>query len=184
MGDDNGVMPSVAMKMNRHFIHLTGSTPDNINSWEETAKCRLIAVMEGRDSGDVEKDDPFPSEYNVGSVNIDVLTVSRKEMRIDRSTGAISFTETIGEDINDFYSGLVGAYRRNNSSSDYYGLNGKHVIVFDSEEFLDTGMLSYLAAENKEEKITIVAERIELAPNVPLPKNVSVLHAPFNLIWR
>ena len=183
LGDLNAAMSSVALKMNRRFIHITGSSDQDEEIWEKTAKKRLLAVINGNDVGDVEKDDPMPEEYHVSQGQIDVLKVSCMSITSDNATGAIMLSNS-DENIVDFYAGLVGSYRRNSEDNSFIGIDGRKVIVFDSEEVLDSGMMSYIASQHVKEKITIIAERLELPDNVPLPQNVSVLHAPFDLVRR
>lgn len=184
IGDMNGAVASVAMKMKRQFIHITGSSESNIEAWENTASKRMEAVISGADTGDVEKDDIMPCEYSVLPGYIDVLTVSRKVISMNKNTGAIGITDTIDENIYDFYAGLVGAYLSKGGNGSYRKFDGSQVIVLDSDEILDTSMLSYISSKYSKEKVTIIAERLELAENTPLPRNVSVLHAPFDLMRR
>lgn len=183
LGDMNGAAASVALKMNRRFIHITGNSAQDKEAWENTAKARIGAVLAGTDSGDVEKDDPLDFEYSVEGKRVDVLNVSRKELRYEKATGAVFITDTIDEDISTFYAGLLGAHMRA-SKEEFFGINGKHVIVLDEEEILDTGMISYLSSKYASEKITIVAERTELTEESPIPQNVSVVHAPFDFLGR
>ncbi len=183
LGDMNGVVASVAMKMSRVFVHITGKSTQDIEAWENTAKKRLIAVAEGRDCGTVEEDDPMPCDYSVEQGCIDVLTVSRKTIRCDAINGAITMTQNVGEETTDFYAGLVGSYHEA-AGNEYHGFFGKKVIVLSSEEILDVGLLSYLSTKYASEKLTVIAERLEVADNIPLPQNLSVLHAPFDLIGR
>ena len=184
LGDMNAVVASVAMKMNRRFIHITGSSSKDIESWEHTAKYRLDVTITGRDSGTIEKDDEMTFGYTVEPGYIDVLGVSRKELQIDKTTGAVAITDTVEEDISEFYAGLLGAYRSNSCQTDFYGFDGRHVIVIDSDEILDAGLLSYIATKHSSEKVTIVAERLELSVGAPIPKNISIIHAPFDLFRR
>ena len=184
LGDMNAVTASVAMKMNRRFIHITGGSERDREAWENTASKRLVAVMAGLDSGETEKDDPMPGPYAVKAGIIDVLCVSRREMRIDKTSGAVHITEAEGEDMAGFYAGLAGAYRREAGSDAYHGLQGQCVVVLDEEEILDAGMLSYLASQHAGQQITVIAERLELPIGVPLPQNVTVVHAPFDLEAR
>ena len=184
IGDMNGATASVAMKMNRHFIHITGGSAADFEAWSNTASKRIEAVNSGKDTEDVEKDDVMPFEYNVVPGFVDVLNVSRKVLSINRNTGAIAITDTVDENIYDFYAGLIGAYKRDSSEVLYRKLDGSRVIVIDGDEILDTGLLSYLSSKYINEKIIVVAERTELNDSVPTPKNVSVLHAPFDLIRR
>ena len=93
LGDINGAAASVALKLNKRFIHITGSSVQDKEAWENTAKARLGAVLAGADVGDVEKDDPLDFEYLVEDKRVDVLTVSRKELRYEKSTGAVFITD-------------------------------------------------------------------------------------------
>lgn len=184
VGDINAVMASVSMKMHRTFIHITGSSSQDIEAWLNTGRGRLLAVMAGNDSGDVEKDDPLPFDYSVEQGSIDVLQVSNTIMKISRSSGAISIVLDENENIYDFYAGTVGSYNKGHDSHIYYRLNGSKVILLDSDEILDSGLLAYISSQYSKEKITIITERMELSENTPLPQNVSVLHAPFDLVRR
>jgi DNA-cytosine methyltransferase len=184
LGDMNGVLACVAIKMHRKFIHITGSSAQDIEAWDNTAKLRIKAVLSGLDTGEIEKDDPMRESYDIPKGKVDILCVSRKELKNDKTTGAVFLTETVGENISDFYAGLLGAYKDSNLSNEYLGLFGKHVIVLDEEEILDTGLLSYLSTKYSNESITVVAERMEISPDTPTPKNVSVIHAPFDFLGR
>lgn len=184
IGDINGAVASVAMKLKRRFIHVTGKSQRDMAAWENTAKKRISAVMQGLDSGEVEKDDPLDIEYEVSAGQVDVLRVSRKELRVDKVSGAVFMTETVDENVSDFYAGLLGAYRVKANSNNYYGIDGKHIVVLDEEEILDTGMVAYLSTKYGNEKVTIVAERLEINPGVSLPRNISIVHAPFELFGR
>lgn len=184
IGDMNGAIAAVAMKMGRCFIHITGSSASDIEAWNNTASKRITAVIEGADSGDVEKDDLMPVDYSVSPGYVDVLNVSRTTISINRNTGAIAISDTFDENIYDFYAGLIGAYRKESGEEMYKQFDGSQVLVLDGDEILDTGMLSYLSTKYSKEKMTVIAERLELADNAPIPRNVSVLHAPFDLIGR
>jgi len=184
LGDLNAAMASVAFKTKRKCIHITGNSPQDLEAWENTASKRILAVLSGFDSAEVEKDDPMPIEYSVYSGYIDCLKVPRTKLIVNSSTGAIEITESINESIADFYAGLIGTYRKNINSNNFYGFDNKRVIVFDSDDILDTGMISYLANLYKNESLTIIAERLELSDDTSLPRNISVLHAPFDLFGR
>ena len=184
LGDINAAFASVAIKKHRRTIHITGLSNQDLEAWENTGRYRIQATIEGKDSGDVEKDDMLDFDYCVEDGYFDILAVARKEMHIDNATGAIDFTDTIDEDISDFYAGMLGTYRKNNDTGHYYGLDGKHIVVLESEDILDAGMISYIATKYPKEKVTIVAERLEPGAKEMIPKNIYVIHAPFDLLGR
>ena len=184
VGDMNAVMPCVAMKMGRRFIHITGASKQDYESWNNTAMKRIDAVISGNDSGLVEKDDPMPNPYKLSPGYIDVLYVSRNELNFNKTTGAIFISDINDEQITDFYAGLIGAYRKSSSSNIYHRLDGSIVIVLESDEILDAGMLSLLSSMYSTDKITVISERLDLPDNMPLPRNVSVIHAPFDFFRR
>ena len=183
LGDLNGAVSSVAMKFNRRFIHITGSSNKDLEMWNNTASRRIIAVINGKDSGEIEKDDEFPIEYNVSKGSVDVLKVSNRELKWNKKTGALIISET-GESIKDFYAGLAGGYSDGNKPGHYYGLNGKHIIVLESEDILDTSMMSYYSSKYFDEKIVLISERTEIDKNMRIPNNISIIHAPFDFIGR
>ena len=56
--------------------------------------------------------------------------------------------------------------------------------MLDEEEILDAGMVAYLSTKYGDETVTIVAERLEINPGVSMPRNISIVHAPFELFGR
>lgn len=179
IGDSNGVFASVAIKSQHKFIHLTGGADREIEAWVNVGSSRLVATIDNKDCGKVEEDDSLGIEYNVSKGYIDVLCVSKTSLKRISRTGNIIpiFSET--ECIEDFYAGLVGGYRKDYTSNIYSGLNGDIVIVLDSDDILDSSYLSKIGSTYPG-RVKVVAERCEELKSIP--KNVTVLHAPYELI--
>lgn len=185
IGDVNAAMAGVCLKLNRQFIHITGKSSRDMKTWEDTGKNRLLAVMHGQDSGDVEKDDPMPNEYLVEPCTIDVLTEMESTIVQDREIESVYLDIKNDECIDTLYAGVIGAYKTCEDDKEYHRFDGSTVIVLLDETYLDASLVSYYATKYAGKRITIVAERIGDEARDYLPANVTVLHAPYELLnWR
>ena len=184
LGDINAVMPSVALKLNRMFIHITGSSSTDISTWENVGKPRLSCVLDNKDSGDIEKDDEMPCEYMISPGMIEIFNVSNRIMTSDILTGAIKISDPGKECIKDFYAGLLGAYKVDPSHPFYTGIIGQLAYVLDSDEVLDLSSISSLSIKAGCKNVYIIAERTEQVDDNLIPANVTIIHAPFDLVGR
>ena len=185
IGDVNAAMAGVCLKLKRQFIHITGKSSRDMKTWEDTGKNRLLAVMYGQDSGDVEKDDPMPNEYLVEPCTIDVLTEMESTIVQDREIESVYLDIKNDECIDTLYAGVIGAYKTCEDDKEYHRFDGSTVIVLLDETYLDASLVSYYATKYAGKRITIVAERIGDEARDYLPANVTVLHAPYELLnWR
>lgn len=156
-----------------------GGSNNDLEAWENVGACRILAALENKDSGKIEEDDPIGFEYTTNQGYIDVLKVSETSLKRIAKTGNLIPTFSTNESIEDFYAGLVGGYRKDKTSNIYNGINGETIVVMDGDDTLDSTFVSKIAATYSN-KIRIVAERCEEIKNTP--KNVTILHAPFELI--
>ena len=179
IGDGNGAFASVAIKSQHKFIHLTGGAKSELEAWDNVGSCRLVATLDNKDVGKIEEDDSIGIKYFVSKGHIDVLSVSKTAIKRISKTGNIIPIFSNDECIEDFYAGLAGGYRKDNTSNIYYGLNGEIVIVLDSDDTLDSSFISKIGSTYPN-KVRIIAERCEELKSIP--KNVTVLHAPYELI--
>lgn len=179
IGDTNAVFASVAMKLNRKFVHLTGCAPDDLNTWTANASKRLVATLCGKDNAEVEGNDLLPIDKPVTG-HVDVLKLSDSGLICNTRTGDIEpdFSDT--ERIEDFYAGLAGAYRKNAGDASYCGMDGRQVVVVPFENPLDSMALERISKEHATENLIVVYETSE--GNLRAPKNVKLRRAPFDLI--
>ena len=78
------------------------------------------------------------------------------------------------------------SFGRNHTQMRYYinTFNYIYATIRYYKENLDAGMVAYHSTKYGNEKVTIVAERLEINPGVSLPRNISIVHAPFELFGR
>jgi len=67
---------------------------------------------------------------------------------------------------------------------EYEDYAGRKIIVLSPDDILDATKISYYSTKYKNTKVVILSERIEDEARFYLPQNVTVLHAPYELINR
>lgn len=179
IGDTNAVFASVAMKMGKKFVHLIGSSSDELSTWNQSASKRLVATFNGLDTSEIEGNDSLP-EAKPRKGHIDILVISESYLQCNTKSGDIEPFFVDSEKIEDFYAGLAGAYSTSNKKKVYSGIDGRTVVVVPFEEPLDSLMLDKLCKEYNADNLIVVYETNEgdLKPF----KNVKLRRAPFELI--
>ena len=179
LGDSNCVFSSVAMKLQKRFIHITGNSDEQLSTWKQTGSKRIEGVLEGKDSEDIEGSDTLP-DARPKSGEVDVLIVSESSLVHNQKDGSIEPFFVEGEDIGDFFAGLSGAYKRIAGEDAYTGMDGRTVVVVPEGESLDNVLLdNYRRKYNLGKLIVIYESRDE---NISSIKNVLLRRAPFDLL--
>ena len=179
IGDSNAVVASVAIKMNRKFIHIIGGTNGNQQTWEKSASQRILATMDGRDNEVIEGSDSLP-EATPKDGRVVVLKLSESRLFFNTKNGDIEPAFSHEEKIEDFYAGLSGAYRCTDSEPIYRGLDKKIVYVIPCDESLDVFKLDKIKRQYPDDKLTVIYDASE--EELTAPKKVFLKRAPFELI--
>ena len=108
LGDVNGVLASVAAKLNRFFVHLSGGFSDDIREWESIGLKRIKATIEGKDDSSLEGSDALDSVAPVNGF-LDVLSLSQSYLSINEKSNDIEPHLSDDESVADFWAGLAGA---------------------------------------------------------------------------
>lgn len=179
IGDTNCVFSSVALKLQRRFIHITGNSQEQLDTWKQTGSKRLEAVIEGKDTEDIEGSDALVDAKPQKGC-IDVLALSESYLVHNQKNGDIEPFFDDSEDIEDFYAGLSGAYKKLPSENAYTGIDNRIVVVVPEDESLDSTLLeSYKRRFNSGKLIVIYESQNETMPHT---KNVILRRAPFDLM--
>lgn len=179
MGDVNAVFASVAIKMNRHFIHMIGGSTSDWNDWENLGGRRILATMDGRDSEEIEGSDALPDAAPKKGY-VDVLSLSKSYLFRSERNGDIESQFDDNESVDDFWAGLAGAYRDKSHKSEYYRLDGKIVVVVPYEQPLDIVMVARIRKQYGDQKLIIIYESSE--GELSAPHATVLKRAPFDLI--
>ena len=179
IGDSNCVLSSVAMKLGKPFIHITGGSDDELATWKMTGSKRLLAVIEGKDTNDLEGNDTLEVEKPQEG-NIAVLYVSESYLVHNQRTGDIEPYFDNGENVEDFYAGLTGAYRKLAGQNAYKGIDNRIVVVVPEDESLDNILLDSYRSKYSIGKLIVVYESID--GDCTAMRNVILRRAPFDLI--
>ncbi len=180
LGDSNAVFGCVAMKLQRKFIHVTGSSDEEIRTWDETAKKRLSATLDGKDEVSIEGNDAIGSATVPQNGCLDILKISKSRLQCNTKSGDIEPLFDEEENVDAFYAGLAGAYKTEETDFAYYGIDGRCVIVVPEDEELDAMLLDKYRRKYPSHKLVVIYEAMEGMMN--LPKNVVLRRAPFELI--
>lgn len=177
IGDSNGVMASVANKLNRKFIHIVGGTDDNLMTWEQTASKRIISASQNKDTEDIAANDALAEEHPHKGKLV-VLRLSDSYLMKGNLDGNITPFFDSNESIDDFYAGLIGGIKYDsNKETAYIGIDDRKIVV---AEDVDAISVDAICRQFPNNKIHIVYESID--EFFKTPKNVSLLRAPFDLI--
>jgi adenine-specific DNA-methyltransferase len=179
IGDSNAVFASVAIKLNRKFIHVIGGTNDDIETWNHTASKRIVASIEGIDNESIEGNDNLP-DATPSKGKIIVFKQSESRFTINTKTGDIEPDFSCDEKIEDFYAGLSGAYRFSENGHVYMGLDKRVVYVIPSDEILDAIMLDKILRQYPNDKLIVIYDSSD--EELTAPKRVILRRAPFELI--
>lgn len=179
IGDTNAVFASVAIKMRKGFIHVTGDGKDDADTWKQTASKRILATIKNEDTPKVEGNDTFPHE-ECKEGHVDVLKISRSSLTYNTKNGDLEPVFDDFEDPADFYAGLSGAYRDNPDDKVFQTINDRLVIVVPEDEELDAYLLDSYSRKYPGRRLVVIYESID--DNLSTPKNVVLKRAPFELI--
>lgn len=179
LGETNGVFSSVALKLNRRFLHVVGADSDEVATWDETASARLLATMLGSDNETIEGNDALPNSQPKEG-NVVVLKLSKSCLIKNLKNGDVEPDFHDDECIEDFYAGLSGAYKTTQEDAIYHGINGNSTIVIPFENPLDSMTLESECRKFPQGKLTVIYESAE--GDIAAPKNVILKRAPFELI--
>ena len=179
IGDSNAVFASVATKLNRNFIHIVGASADDNATWINTASKRLVATIEKRDDIVIEGNDALP-DANPKNGKIIVLKLSDSKLVYNTKNGDVEPDFSDGENIEDFYAGLSGAYKMTAEDVVYRGIDKRIVYVVPCEETLDAILLDNIKRQYPDKKLTVIYETSE--EYLASPKKVILRRAPFDLI--
>ena len=178
LGDSNCVFASVALKLQKRFIHIVGNSDEQLSTWELTGSRRIEGVLKGKDNEEIEGSDSLPSAMPQ-SGRVDILNVSASYLSHNQKNGGIEPYFDDGEDYRAFFAGLAGAYREIENNA-YKGIDNRIVVVVPEDESLDNVLLDNYQRKFKCEKLIIVYESIE--ENISSVKNVLLKRAPFDLL--
>lgn len=176
IGDTNGVCASVAMKLRRRFIHITGISDDELATWNFTASRRIEATIDGKDVGEVEANDTLP-DAKPEKGHVVVLSASASYLVKNDKNGDIEPYFSNSEEVEDFYAGLAGAYR--SETGEYKSIDGRTVVVVPGDEVLDPVMLDRIRRSHADAKRLII---IYESADQELGRLNGVLRVPFELI--
>jgi hypothetical protein len=179
LGDSNCVFSSVAMKLQKRFIHITGSSEEQLSIWELTGSKRIEGVLDGKDTEEIEGSDSLP-EAKVKAGRIDILKVSESCLVHNQKDGSIEPFFDDDEDIGDFFAGLSGAYKRIDGEDAYTGIDKRIVVVVPEDEALDNVLLDNYRRKYSSGKLFVIYESRE--ENLSSIKNVQLKRAPFDLL--
>lgn len=179
MGDTNAVFGCVALKLHRRFIHITGSSKDDIATWCNTGSKRLYTTLQGKDNEIIEGNDSFTYKP-IKEGCIDVLKISQSYLQFNSKSGEIEPWFEEGERVADFYAGLAGAYKSNNTNFAYIGIDSKYVVVVPEDEELDAILLDKYRHLYPSGKLVVIYESMDGIINAP--QNIVLRRAPFELI--
>lgn len=179
IGDSNAVFASVAIKLHRNFIHVTGGSEDDLGTWLSTASRRLVATMQKLDNSEMEGNDYLP-DSNPENGYIHVLKLSKSKLLYDTRNGNIEPEFSDDETVEDFYAGLSGGYRQSSQDMVYQGLDKRLVYVVPCEESLDAVMLDKIKCQYPDENLTIIYETSD--EQLTTPRKIILKRAPFELI--
>lgn len=179
IGDVNGVFASVAAKLNRFFIHLSGGFSDDITEWVGIGSKRIRATIEGKDDVSLEGSDTLESAAPVDGF-LDVLSLSKSYLVINEKTNDIEPHLSDDESVADFWAGLAGAYRSSKNDEAFFGINKRTVVIVPETRPLDTILIEQFRKKYPKGKLLIVYESKE--GELTLPLGVSIKRAPFELI--
>ena len=179
LGDSNCVFSSVATKLGKPFIHITGGSAHELATWKQTGSKRLLAVIEGKDTADIEGNDALENAKRQEG-HIAVLRLSDSYLIHNQRNGDIEPFFDNSEDAEDFYAGLSGAYRRLSGQNAYKGMDNRIVVVVPEEESLDNTLLDSYRRKYGSGKLIVVYESID--ENCTPMGNVILRRAPFDLI--
>ena len=179
LGDSNCVFSSVAIKLQKCFIHITGSSEEQLLTWELTGSKRIEGVLRGKDAEDIEGSDALP-DAKIKSGRVDVLKVSESSLVHNQKDGSIEPFFEDGEDIGDFFAGLSGAYKRIEGEDAYTGIDKRTVVVVPEDEALDNVLLDNYRRKYNSGKLFVIYESRE--ENLSSIKNVQLKRAPFDLL--
>lgn len=180
LGDSNAVFGCVALKLHRKFIHTTGTSSNEIRTWNATGKKRLLATLEDKDSISIEGNDVIGATSIIKDGCIDILKTSKSFLLYHSNNGDIVPEFDEEENVDDFYAGLSGAYKSNQTDFTYKGIDNRCVIVVPEDEELDATLLDNYRRMCPLKKLVIIYESMDGMLNPP--KNVTLRRAPFELI--
>lgn len=180
LGDSNAVFGCVALKLHRKFIHTTGTSTDEICTWNATGKKRLLATLQGKDRQSIEGNDFIGKESTINDGYIDVLKTSKSFLLYNANNGDMIPSFDTDEKVDDFYAGLSGAYKSNKADFAYNGIDDRCVIVVPEDEELDAILLNKYRQKYPSNKLIIIYESMDGVLNTP--KNVILRRAPFELV--
>jgi len=186
MGDPNASMAAVALKAGCFSVHITGPTPEDLARWNNTAKKRIGTVLAKKDDGGINDPDLLKEFSQADPGPVGVYAISRTSVEFDSAGSIIRLVPTPGkESVADFYAGLVGCSRQWAGKPFYGRMDGKTAYVLDPEDILDHILVSRIAGENPPHgRVYIIYERSDIGEDEPLPPNVQILHAPYELIGK
>ena len=180
IGDSNCVFSSVALKLQRRFIHITGSSKEQLATWSNTGSKRLKAVLDGHDTEDIEGNDAIGGDIKQVKGRIEVLRLSDSYLVHNQKNGDIEPYFDEWEDANAFYAGLAGAYRQIPGTNAYTGIDNRIVVVVPEDESLDSILLDNYKRTFKTDKLIVVYE--SLSESLPTMRSVTLKRAPFDLM--
>lgn len=179
IGDSNAVFGCVAIKMHRRFIHITGSSKEDLQAWNDSASKRIHATILNQDTKEIEGNDTFSHDVCSGG-RVDILKVSDSFLSYNDRSGDLEPVFAPDEDTDEIYAGLAGAYRATHFADSFKGIDGRTVVVVPEDEELDAFLLDDYRHKYPDDKLIIVYESME--GNLSTPKNTILRRAPFDLI--
>ena len=179
IGDSNCVFSSVAIKLQKCFIHITGNSEEQLAIWEHTGSKRLKGVLDGLDTDEIEGNDSLTiAQYKKG--HVDVLRLSDSYLVHNQKNGDIEPFFDEFEDVDAFYAGLTGAYKKIPQYSAYCGIDNRIVVVVPEDESLDNVLLDSYRRTFNTHKLIVVYESLD--ETIPSMRNVILKRAPFDLM--
>lgn len=186
LGDSNASMASVAVKSGKRAIHLIGPTEKDWEIWNKTAKPRLEAVLAKKDVGGINDPEVLEGFVQAEPGLIHLHKLSDTYIQYNGAGSVVRLESASGEAASDFYAGCVGCTKLVGAKSPWYsGLMGHWAYVLEHSEILDHVLLNRIVRERPGAKrIYVIAERSDISDEDPLPPNVQLIHAPFDLAGK